>query len=417
MADQSSTLAPPDRRQRFRSFMKRFNPIASAKAVINDGLILQSAGRSVFKRLAAGADLNFGSQQLVVGGIGSGKTTELLLAQAELTAHEQLLPLYVDVTAETDLTAVNSGALLASLGLNLWDKIIFLDPTSEIVEVHNELSKLAYGYEEAVWVDGEPQHNEFIPYLEDTGADFFHTINVPGKLKPPFPAIRRDVNQLAAYVSDFLGFLMTRGKEVVILFDGLDRLIKADQFWSVAEQDLRALKPLEISVLVAGPLSIMYSQGRQVKDYFDEVHYLPTAIADPKKSPFLFEVLRLRGAEELMRPDHMQFLCLASGGVLRDLISLARSAGENAYIDDADQIDGFHVARSIEQLGNSYLLGLGTRQKAILQKLQQSGSFAPSDSDSMELLVSPRVLEQSESRYEVHPALASVLPASPSQPE
>ena len=72
--------------QRFRSFMKRFNPTAPAKAVISDGLIYQSGGRSVHKKLAAGADLAPGSQQLIVGGIGSGKTTELLLAQAELAA-------------------------------------------------------------------------------------------------------------------------------------------------------------------------------------------------------------------------------------------------------------------------------------------------------------------------------------------
>jgi hypothetical protein len=153
----------------------------------------------------------------------------------------------------------------------------------------------------------------------------------------------------------------------------------------------------------------MYGQGRQVKDYFDEVHYLPPAVADPKVSPFLLEVLRLRGADDLMSPDQKQKLCLASGGVLRDLISLARNAGENAYLDDADSIESQHVDRSIEQLGNSYLLGLGTRQKAILQKLSSGGGFTPSDAENMELLITRRVLEQSESRYEVHPALAAIL--------
>ena len=290
MADQTIALAPPDRRQRFRSFMKRFNPTAPAKAVIGDGLIYQSGGHAVFKKLAAGADLAPGSQQLLVGGIGSGKTTELLLAQAELSAHEQLLPLCVDVTAETDLAAVNSGALLASRGIHLWPGLS--------LSIH----RLKWS------VEPEYLDLDFSPDEEDIEPGFYQIVRVPGKLKPPFPAIRRDVNQLAAHVSDFLRFLKIRGKEVVIFFDGLDRLIKADQFWSVAEQDLRALKPLEISVLVAGPLSIMYAQGRQVKDYFDEVHYLPPAIADPKKSPFLLEVLRQRGAEELMRPDQMQLL-------------------------------------------------------------------------------------------------------------
>ena len=348
---------------------------------------------------------------MLVGGIGSGKTTELLLAQAELGTHDQILPLYVDISAETNLTTVNPGALLCSLGMHLLTKTESkVHSSKELAEVGAALKASAFGGEQRAPFSAPEFPLKW--YLEDKLPS-----KAPGRGRPPFPAIERDVKELTTLISRLLTFGETQRRDVVAIFDGLDRLMKWEDFWSVAEQDLRALKPLEISVLVAGPLSIMYSQGRQVKDYFDEVHYLPPAIADPKKSPFLFEILRLRGAEELMRPEQMQLLCLASGGVLRDLISLARSAGENAYIDDADQIDGFHVARSIEQLGNSYLLGLGTRQKAILQKLQESGSFAPSDSDSMELLVSRRVLEQSESRYEVHPALASVLPASPGKPE
>src|SRR6185437_2613898 len=95
-------------------------PAAPAKATIGEGLICQYAERSVFKKLAAGADLTLGSQQLLVGGIGSGKTTELMLAQQELAGNTQMVPLYIDVSAETDLSTVNSGALLASLGMHIW---------------------------------------------------------------------------------------------------------------------------------------------------------------------------------------------------------------------------------------------------------------------------------------------------------
>jgi hypothetical protein len=249
-------------------------------------------------------------------------------------------------------------------------------------------------------------------YEPDDEPGYFQTVKIPGKLKPPFPAIRRDVKELAKSISRLDVFLKDQGRELVAIFDGLDRLIKVDQFWSVAEQDLRSIRLLGISVLAAAPLSIMYGQGRQVKDYFDEAHYLPPAIADPKVSSFLFDVLRVRGAEELMEHGLMEVLCLASGGVLRDLISLARNAGENAYLDDADQVNAFHVEKSIEQLGNSYLLGLGTRQKGILEKVLEGGGFSPSDPESMELLITRRVLEQSGSRYEVHPALKPALARS-----
>ncbi|SPE37365.1 hypothetical protein SBA6_70007 [Candidatus Sulfopaludibacter sp. SbA6] len=417
MLKQPGTTAIPDRRERFRAFMKRFNPTAPPRVAIGDGLVCEQAGRSVYKKLAAGADLTPGSQQLVVGGIGSGKTTELLLAERELADQEQMLPVYVDVSAETDLSAVNSGALLASLGMRVWEAIAAnYQPPDALLEVHEEVSKAAYGYERLVLTQrafdrlAEAENSLLSP-----GG--FHTVKVAGKLRPPFPAIRRDVKDLANSVSKLTEFLKGQGREIVVIFDGLDRLIKVDQFWSLAEQDLRAIRPLGISVLAAGPLSILFGQGRQIKDYFDEVHYLPPAIADPKVSPFLYEVLRLRGAEELMDPDQMQRLCLASGGVLRDLISLARNAGENAYLDDADEIEKPHVDKSIEQLGNSYLLGLGTRQKSKLRKMLDGQGFAPSDSEGLELLITRRVLEQSESRYEVHPALAAVLARTPDEAE
>lgn len=412
MPTQPSAIAPLDRRQRFRAFMKRFNPTASAKVAIGDGLICSEGGRSIFKKLAASADLTLGSQQLLVGGIGSGKTTELMLAERELAGNGNILPLHIDVSAETDLSTVNSGALLASLGMHLGRVVVSkFNPPEEMSEVYTAVKNAAYGHQTQVWVQdfSEPEYDEYDPSDEYEGPGHWQTIRVPGKLKPPFPAVRRDVRDLAQLVCKLIAFLKDHGKEVVAVFDGLDRLIKADQFWSVAEQDLRAIRPLEVSVLAAGPLSVMYGQGRQVKDYFDEVHYLPPAVADPRVSSFLIDILRLRGAEELMHPDQMQKLCLASGGVLRDLISLARNAGENAYLEDADNIEASHVDRAIEQLGNSYLLGLGTRQKVDLKKLLQGDGFAPSDSTSMELLITRRVLEQSESRYEVHPALAAVL--------
>ncbi len=398
-----STITPPDRRQRFKSFMRRFNPSASPITAIDDGLIHEQPERSVFRSLATGADLSPGSQRLVVGGIGSGKTTELLLAQRELARHAEIIPVFVDVSAETDLSGVNSGALIASFGLRLWQHV---DRQGAILPglkiAYDQIRKAAYGY-------AELQAFEFkLPVIELSNL-LGPRRHVPGKLKPPFPALKRDVEELAKSVGVLNAFLKAQGKDVVAIFDGLDRLGKAEQFWSIVEQDLRALRPIQISVLAAGPLSVMYGQGRVVQDYFDGVHYLATAITSPTDSPFLLDVLLLRGAGELMSEQQMWQLCLSSGGVLRDLISLARSTAESAYLNDADAVTNLDVDKAVQQLGNSYLLGLGTDQIDILRKVVKGAGFAPSDAVSMELLITRRVLEQPGSRYEVHPALAPLL--------
>ncbi len=195
MPNQPSTIVPLDRRQRFRKFMRSFNPTASAKAAIGDGLICQFPGRSVFKKLAAGADLTLGSQQLLVGGIGSGKTTELMLAGQELARNKNTLPIYIDVSAETDLSTVNSGALLASLGMHIWRAISStFSPPKELSDIHTAVRDAAYGHQKEVWVDHYAEH-DYDP--SDDADGHYETIRVAGKLKPPFPAFRRDVKDLA----------------------------------------------------------------------------------------------------------------------------------------------------------------------------------------------------------------------------
>lgn len=84
MPGQLASPAGTDRRQRFRAFMRRFNPTAPARSAIAEGIVYEVSARSLSKKLAATADLTLGSQQLVVDGIGSGKTTELLLAEQAL---------------------------------------------------------------------------------------------------------------------------------------------------------------------------------------------------------------------------------------------------------------------------------------------------------------------------------------------
>lgn len=62
-----------------------------------------------------------------------------------------------------------------------------------------------------------------------------------GSLSPLFLRLR-DVLDLAASVKKLAEMLQQQGREIVAIFDGLDRLIRADQFWAIAEQDLRAIK-------------------------------------------------------------------------------------------------------------------------------------------------------------------------------
>ena len=66
-----------------------------------------------------------------------------------------------------------------------------------------------------------------------------------------------------------------------------------------------------------------------------------------------------RVGTEVLNSDVVKSICRHSGGVLRDLIALARDAGEVAYIEGEEQILDQHVNAAAKQLGEAYLRGLG----------------------------------------------------------
>jgi hypothetical protein len=420
MSDALVVTAKSNRREKFRAYMRAFNPSAPALEVIKAGLILEDLHQSFHKSLAARADLEPGSQQLVIGGIGSGKTTELLLARQMLSS-EKVLALYIDITGETDLSELNSGALMASFGLRLATSMLKrnLAPSFTKAEIddlegkHRTIRDFAYGKTEYHWVLDEPEPYEDAEYEEpeDYEEPTGHYIQsqVEGKLKKLFPALKREIQEIQAPLGTFIESLKRLELEVVVIFDGLDRLIQPDKFWAVVEQDLRALRRLCVSVLVTGPISVLYGVGRSISDYFDKVHHLAVIATDPEHLVPLHSLLQKRGSTALLDPDLASQICVASGGVLRDLISLARDAGEEAYIAEHDMIQNDNVERAIVQLGTAYRRGLGRAQVKALTELAAKGDFNPNSPVGVELLVTRRVLEYSATDFRVHPALVPLL--------
>jgi len=406
------------RREKFRAYMKNFNPTAPASDAIDSGLVLEDLHNSLSRSLAARADLEPGSQQLLAGGIGSGKTTELLLAEKCLYAEGNTAPLFIDITAETDLSGLDSGALLAAFGLHLVRAFrqeqlqagFSGEQFAEVKKAANRIKEFSFGKTESRWVD-DYDYYEPPPEEEDGPPEPGHyiTVRTPGKLQPPFPALQRDIQQIREPLEMFLTAARKLFHDVVVIFDGLDRLIGVEKFWAVAYQDLRALRKLQVSVLAAAPLSILYGAGRQISENFDRVYHLQTLAAEPEKLAVLKSVLEQRSVTEMLGSQQAERICVASGGVLRDLITLARDAGDEAYISGSDQIRLEDVEKAVGQLGTGYLRGLGPGQLKALSTLNKTGSFDPNSSVNMELLVTGRALEYSSTDFRVHPALLPLI--------
>jgi hypothetical protein len=411
------------RRDKFRAYMQAFNPTAPARDVIEAGLVCEDLHQSLYRNLAARADLEPGSQQLLVGGVGSGKTTEMLLARRWLLAQAHVLPLYIDVSKATDLGGLNTGSLVASLGLSIAAHLApgFKDygPGGKLkAELGGPFDKLwsyAYGKFERVYVaEGDDFPDDFD--LDDSEDEKGHYTfkRIPGKLRPPMPSLEREIQDIREPLAEFLSYLRKTQREIVVIFDGLDRLLDATKFWSVVHQDLRLLRQLKVSVLATAPLSVLFGAGvgQSISDHFDRVHHLSVIASGPENTS-LQSVLEKRRASELLNLQEADSICYYSGGVLRDLISLSRDAAEEAYVSDRDSITADDVKKVVHQLGTGYLRGLGPRAIQTLLQLQNSKSFDVSLPANVELLLTRRVLECSSTDFRVHPALLSVIP----QPE
>jgi hypothetical protein len=170
------------------------------------------------------------------------------------------------------------------------------------------------------------------------------------------------------------------------------------------------MRLLGVGVIATAPQSLLYGEGRAIAAHFDRTHQIRALSPDPQ-SRDLKNVLVHRGGTALMDDESADLLCGASGGVLRDLITLARDAGEEAYVNGDTSIQAAHVEVAIRQMGEGYFRGLGPEQIAILRKLTESGSFDVASSSSIELLAMGRVLEYSATDFRVHPTLLPLLSA------
>jgi hypothetical protein len=239
---------------------------------------------------------------------------------------------------------------------------------------------------------------------------------VPGLMKPRFPELKKQVAEVKSLLETVLSPFREHDSQVTVIVDGLDRLIEPTRFREFAEQDLRAIRGMPVTIIIAAPLLLWYDKSRFLQDYFDVVKHIPAAVADPKENGFLKDILKRRGAGELMSAASINDICIFSGGVLRDLLELAQSAAQYAYRDAQDRIGKPHVRAAISQLGNRYLAGLGNTRRQMIERLLQFKQFSPDNPDARELLVNRQVLEYSKKGrdyFRVHPALVEILPEHP----
>lgn len=403
------------RLRRFREYMARMNPVADPALAIRDGLHVDRPGSSVAEQLAARLELEPASTHLVLGGTGSGKTSELLravtLLRERLSEAGDLIE-YIDVSRLHDLAASRfSGVLVDSAGLALAAGVEqrgLAEATPAQQLAVKALRKHAHG--EGAWLS--PEDDEWEDYNEARQPDMVYRRG-QGTLIPAEQPIPEDLESLIPHLRLLRASYPGESAHAIFLFDSLDRLGDPARFREAVEHDLRVLKTVGIGVVVVGPIRFITAGDRKVTDLFDQTHFqLPVDPGEAAGLAFLTTVLRRRAGPELLPDECLEPLALASGGVLRDLISLAKSAGQEAYAAGHEPIALADVARAVDAFGRNLAVGLDFTHIKLLKHLRQGAGFVIRGERETSLLETRRVLLY-ESGWVVHPALAPLLDAVP----
>lgn len=396
------------RLDRFRTYFERLDPASRLPGALSDDLYAEPPGRSTGEQLASRLKLAPSSSHLLLGGVGTGKTTQLYRAAEALRSAEDTRAIYVDVSRKHDLDQDLAGVLVVLAGLSL-AKMVEKHASEEVQEARKLFARWAYGYSEPIG------YNDYGSEFNDIEPENFR--DHPGVLAPPLPPLAFLTKERVAALKTLKKALPERTRHIVILFDSLDRLDDVEAFRKAVFEDIHALKEAGVGLAVVGPMRLLYGPNRAIADIFEQVHVVPAfdVAHDPAAHDFFLRVLAKRTDESVVGLEVREMLVRASGGLLRDLLQLTRSAVEEGFVAGADVVMPDHVARAVDELGRTMMFGLRKGEIDILENLRRRGTFVPTKDDDMALLVSRHVIEYQglTRRYAVHPAIEPLLASLP----
>jgi hypothetical protein len=401
-----------DRRTRFRDYMRRLDPTGDPVQAIDGGFYVPPPN-AVSQRIATRLELEPASSHLLVGGIGSGKTTELIAIERKLAKVEDLFPVRVDVPSRHRLDKLKPGVLIALAGMEACAELKRAQSQgllveAPIAEAAGHISAIAKGY----W-DAYANHPQ-----SDDDSNWVY-----GILEEPEPSA--DVRVLSESLHEVQGALR---RKLVVLFDGLDRVADLAVLTSVLAEDIPAMGRAKVGLVLVGPQNLRFSEHRSVEKVFETVYLHGAAGTNTEDGrQFLTSVLRARADEEVLPLDSARSLGYWSGGLLRDLVALGRAAGAEAYASGFDIIAESHVQTAADRFGRDLLLGCTKEMSARLKELVPRRRGAPglgappppgdlpaftvATELDQRLLMDRLIIEVPETpiRYILHPTIAPLI--------
>jgi hypothetical protein len=388
----------------FRERMAAFEGAANPSEAIESGYYVHAPGKLLVDNISNRIALRPSSSHLLLGGIGSGKTTQLLVACQQINEIEDIHAIYVDVSQYTYISKITTGVLTAIAGLELAE--LMKDSKDEnVIQYIDLIRKRANGY---TYYDDD---------YYDEPDDYERLISVKGIIPKKVEGyginleLVETVKKLAKLTSEKYGNL-------VLLFDGLDRLNDAKTFMQLVYSDAKAISSVGIGLVLVGSLTAIYGDYRDTIDKsLDYFCYQPffDVENDSEAYNFFGKIIQTRTSEDFIEELAIKALIRFSGGVLRDFITLTQASIEETYLSGENKVQEKQVLKAVDSTGRNQLLGISDNELKIIKQIVKTRTFIPRTDEDLRLLVRRVILEYRypKLRYAVHPAIKPLLEQIP----
>lgn len=354
---------------------------------------------------------------LFTGHRGCGKSTELKRIQNQLEASYQVI--YLDVEQEVDVNDLVYSDLylvvikhieiaLRQLKLSLNEKLknSFERWFAEVTEETEETVEKSVGIDSEASLGLNPG---FLAKLlakvtaKIKGA-FKEKTTIRKVLEQDISRLLSDINLLLDDASDKLRKKHPEKKGFLIIFDNLDRLAPeiADRlFFNYANQ----LRSVRCNIIYTVPISVLCSE-RNITNVFDDPHLISMPNVyhldrsqwqlayNPQALDEVAQILeqRMDVAQLFESRDVLLMLVQASGGHVRQLMTMARNAIMSADINEHDRVLAEDVTYAINQQQFSFERLVPQKHYTKLAAVMGDKSV-PVDQDGKLMLFNLSVLE------------------------
>jgi energy-coupling factor transporter ATP-binding protein EcfA2 len=272
------------------------------------------------------------------------------------------------------------------------------------------------------------------------GGDIFKFISVKLKREETFRAevkrtYERKISVLVDKANEIAGYIQrATQKPVLVVIDDLDKL-DLSQVEAIYRSNIKSLFSPRFQVIFTIPISALRDpavSGALTSEGIVRVQQFPVAkffskadCRNPDAQPIaktlklFLSVLEKRIPTDLMEPEVAEAMVLKSGGVIRELVRIARECCTEAMVllesepDRADvKIDQDILNVALRNLRNDFDRLLGTQLYQILRQVHENLTpTEASDDDFIKLLHGLCVLEYQNDDlwYDVHPIVMDLL--------